>query len=198
MTEMPTITIPAELLPSDGRFGSGPSRVNPSFVRDLSDTGTTFLGTSHRQASVKEVVASIQAGLMHMYGAPDGYEVVLGLGGATAFWDAAVLGLIENRSSHFVCGEFSRKFADAAAAAPHLDAPVVIEADPGNAPVPKAVSGVDLAAFIHNETSTGVVAPFARLGDALVAVDGTSAAGAIAFDVTSVDAYYFSPQKALG
>jgi phosphoserine aminotransferase len=198
MTETPTITIPAEVLPQDGRFGSGPSRINPSFVRDLSNTGTAFLGTSHRQASVKEIVASIQSGLMQMYGLPDGYEVVLGLGGATAFWDAAVLGLIENRSAHFVCGEFSRKFADAAVTAPHLDAPVVIDTDPGDAPIPLAVSGVDLASFIHNETSTGVVAPFARLGDALVAVDGTSAAGAIAFDVEEVDAYYFSPQKALG
>jgi phosphoserine aminotransferase len=198
MTETPTITIPAELLPQDGRFGSGPSRINPSFVRDLSDTGTAFLGTSHRQASVKEIVASIQSGLMQMYGLPDGYEVVLGLGGATAFWDAAVLGLIESRSAHFVCGEFSRKFADAVVAAPHLDEPLVVGADPGDAPIPVAVDGVDLAAFIHNETSTGVRAPFARLGDALVAVDGTSAAGAIAFDVEEVDAYYFSPQKALG
>jgi phosphoserine aminotransferase len=198
MTETPTIAIPAELLPQDGRFGSGPSRINPSFVRDLSDTGTAFLGTSHRQASVKEVVVSIQSGLTQMYGLPDGYEVVLGLGGATAFWDAAALGLIENRSAHFVCGEFSRKFADAVVAVPHLDEPVVIDADPGDAPMPLAVGGVDLAAFIHNETSTGVVAPFARLGNALVAVDGTSAAGAIAFDVEAVDAYYFSPQKALG
>lgn len=198
MTETPTIRIPTELLPHDGRFGSGPSRINPSFVRDLSDTDTTFLGTSHRQASAREVVASIQSGLTQMYGLPDAYEVVLGLGGATAFWDAAALGLIESRSAHFVCGEFSRKFAGSVAAAPHLDEPVLIEADPGDAPTPVAVGGVDLAAFIHNETSTGVVAPFARLGDALVAVDGTSAAGAIAYDVEDVDAYYFSPQKALG
>jgi phosphoserine aminotransferase len=198
ITETPAITIPSKLLPQDGRFGSGPSRINPSFVRDLSDTGTTFLGTSHRQVGVKEIVASIQSGLMQMYGLPDGYEIVLGLGGATAFWDAAAFGLIENRSAHFVCGEFSRKFADAVTAAPHLDEPEVIGADPGDAPIPMAVQGVDLAAFIHNETSTGVVAPFARLGNALVAVDGTSAAGAIAFDVEEVDAYYFSPQKALG
>ena len=198
MTEPPEITIPAELLPEDGRFGSGPSRINPLFVRDLSNTGTALLGTSHRRTVVKDIVASIQSGLAQMYQLPDGYEVVLGLGGATAFWDAAALGLIENRSAHFVCGEFSRKFADSVAAAPHLEEPVVLAADPGDAPIPEPVSSTDVAAFIHNETSTGVVAPFARLGDALVAVDGTSGAGAIAFDVEEVDAYYFSPQKALG
>jgi phosphoserine aminotransferase len=198
MTETPRIRIPAELLPEDGRFGSGPSRINSLFVRDLSDTGATFLGTSHRREGVKDVVASIRSGLDRMYGLPDGYEVVLGLGGATAFWDAAIFGLITDRSVHYVCGEFSQKFADSVAAAPHLDEPVRIEAAPGDAPLPTAVSRVDTAAFIHNETSTGVVAPFARLGDPLVAVDGTSAAGAIAFDIEAVDAYYFSPQKALG
>ena len=198
MAEIPQISIPTELLPRDGRFGSGPSRVDPSFVSALSSMGTSFLGTSHRQPPVRSVVASIQEGLTAMYKLPDGYEVVLGLGGATAFWDAAVLGLIQHRSAHFVCGEFSQKFAASAAAAPHLEEPVVISADYGEAPAPEAVPDVDTAAFIHNETSTGVMAPFARFGDELVAVDGTSAAGAIAFDVGSVDAYYFSPQKALG
>ncbi len=198
MTEIPSITIPSELRPSDGRFGSGPSRINPAFVADLSDTGTRFLGTSHRRPRVKAVVAAIQDGLTQMYSLPDGYEVALGIGGATAFWDAAVFGLIHERSAHFVCGEFSHKFAAASQAAPHLEDPVILSAEYGDAPAPEEVPGVDTSAFIHNETSTGVMAPFARLGDALVVVDGTSSAGAIAFDVPSVDAYYFSPQKALG
>jgi phosphoserine aminotransferase len=198
MTKIPAISIPHELLPDDGRFGSGPSRINPTFVRELSDGSTTFLGTSHRRTGVKDVVASIQTGLIEMYGAPKGYEVVLGLGGATAFWDAAIFGLIASRSAHFVCGEFSRKFADSVIAAPHLEDPFVIEAEPGDAPLPKAVGGIDTAAYIHNETSTGVVAQFARFEDELTVVDGTSAAGAIAFELEQVDAYYFSPQKALG
>jgi phosphoserine aminotransferase len=198
MTEIPRITIPPDLHPRDGRFGSGPSRVNPSFVADLAATGTRFLGTSHRRSGVRDVVSSIQDGLAEMYGLPEDYEVALGIGGATAFWDASVFGLIEDRSAHFVCGEFSQKFANAAKSAPHLQDPVLIAADYGDAPEPVDVSGVDTSAFIHNETSTGVMARFARLGEALVVVDGTSAAGAIAFDVHSVDVYYFSPQKALG
>ena len=198
MTEISEITIPPDLLPRDGRFGSGPSRIDPNFVTDLASTGTTFLGTSHRRQSVKDVVASVRHGLSEMYDLPDGYEVALGLGGATAFWDAAVFGLIENRSSHFVCGEFSQKFATAVAAATHLDEPVIVAAEYGDAPMPEEVPGIDTSAFVHNETSTGVTAPFARLGDELVTVDGTSAAGAIAFDVPSTDVYYFSPQKALG
>lgn len=198
MTEFPEITIPRRLLPVDGRFGSGPSRVRTTFLDDLANTGTRFMGTSHRGEGVRSVVGDIQSGLIEMYDLSEGYEVVLGLGGATAFWDASVFGLIENRSAHFVCGEFSQKFATSVTAAPHLDEPVVITADFGDAPIPEDVAGVDTAAFIHNETSTGVLAPFARRGDALVMVDGTSAAGAIAFETTSVDAYYFSPQKALG
>jgi phosphoserine aminotransferase len=133
-----------------------------------------------------------------MYSLPDGYEVALGIGGATAFWEAAVFGLIERRSAHFVCGEFSQKFAASVAAAPHLDAPIVLSAEYGDAPSPEDVPEADASAFIHNETSTGVLAPFSRIGESLVVVDGTSAAGAIAFDVRSVDVYYFSPQKALG
>lgn len=198
MTETPKIAIPADLLPSDGRFGSGPGRIVTSFVHDLADTGTDFLGTSHRKPTVKSVLHSVQDGIREMYDLPAGYEVVLGVGGATAFWDAAVFGLIERRSAHFVCGEFSNKFASSVAAAPHLDPPVVIAADPGSAPTPIVVADVDTTAFIHNETSTGVMAPFARLGEGLVAVDGTSAAGAVPFDVDAVDTYYFSPQKALG
>ncbi len=193
-----SITIPSDLLPRDGRFGSGPSRIREEFVNDLAGTGRAFLGTSHRQATVKNVVGSIRSGLATFYDLPDGYEVVLGVGGATAFWDAAVFGLIEERSAHFVCGEFSQKFAAASQEAPHLNDPVIIEAPVGDAPQPVAVDGVDVAAFVHNETSTGVTAPFARLSDALVVVDGTSAAGAIPFEVSDVDTYYFSPQKALG
>lgn len=198
MVETPKITIPADLLPEDGRFGSGPSRVRTAFVDDLASTGASLLGTSHRRPAVKSVVAEIRSGLRSMYSLPEGYEVVLGLGGATAFWDAAAFGLIENRSAHFVCGEFSRKFATSVQGAPHLDSPLIIAAEYGDAPQPREVSGVDTASFIHNETSTGVIAPFARLGDAVVTVDGTSAAGAIGFNVETVDAYYFSPQKALG
>ncbi len=198
MTEIPKITIPADLLPEDGRFGAGPSRVRTEFIDDLAATRSSFLGTSHRRPVVKKAVAEIQAGLAEMYDLPEGHEVVLGLGGATAFWDAAVFGLIENRSAHFVCGEFSQKFAASVQGSPHLDDPVVIAAEYGDAPRPVEVPGADTAAFIHNETSTGVIAPFARIGDALVVVDGTSAAGAIGFDIEAVDAYYFSPQKALG
>jgi phosphoserine aminotransferase len=192
------IAIPPLLLPSDGRFGSGPSRVNTRAVAELASSGLTYLGTSHRRPTVKNVVASIRSGLADLYALPDGYEVVLGVGGATAFWDCATFGLIERQSAHFTCGEFSAKFADAASGAPHLVDPVVIDGDPGTAPEPRVVPGVDTVAYIHNETSTGVIAPFARLDDALVVVDGTSAAGAVTFDVSAVDAYYFSPQKALG
>lgn len=198
MDQHTTITIPPELLPKDGRFGSGPSKVASNFVTDLASTGSSLLGTSHRRDGIRDIVGNVRSQLSALYELPDGYEVVLGLGGATAFWDASAFGLIERRSAHFVCGEFSSKFADVTRGAPHLDDPVVIEAAPGDAPDPIEVDGVDAAAFIHNETSTGVMAPFARLGTALVLVDGTSAAGAIPFDVQAVDAYYFSPQKALG
>jgi phosphoserine aminotransferase len=192
------ITIPSHLLPRDGRFGSGPSRVEPLFVGELAESGSGFLGTSHRKAGVRNVVRSIQDGISALYELPDGYEVVLGVGGATSFWDAAAFGLVTNRSAHFVCGEFSEKFAIVTAGAPHLDDPVVISAPYGSAPEPRDVKDVDVAGYIHNETSTGVKAPFSRNGEALVLVDGTSAAGAIPFDVPTIDAYYFSPQKAFG
>jgi len=198
MNEHPPIVIPAHLLPSDGRFGSGPSRVNTISVDELAATGSSFLGTSHRKEGVKGVVRSIREGISALYDLPDGYEVVLGLGGATAFWDAAAFGLISQRSAHFVCGEFSEKFAAVASGAPHLSEPVIISAPYGSAPTPRAIDGVDVTAYIHNETSTGVMAPFSRQEDALVVVDGTSAAGAVAFDASEVDAYYFSPQKAFG
>ncbi|MGI9665577.1 MAG: phosphoserine transaminase [Acidimicrobiia bacterium] len=197
MNAKPGISIPPAMLPSDGRFGSGPSRIPSDAVNQLAATETSFLGTSHRKDPVKSVVGSIREGLTALYELPDGYEVVLGLGGATAFWDVATFGLIHEASAHFVCGEFSTKFADGVAKAPHLQEPVVIAADPGDAPTPEPVNDVDTAAFIHNETSTGVRAPFARLTDAIVLVDGTSGAGAIGFNPADVDVYYFSPQKAL-
>jgi len=192
------VTIPPQLLPGDGRFGSGPSRINTAFVADLAADGSTYLGTSHRQPNVKDVVGTIRSGLATMYTLPEGWDVALGVGGATAFWDAAAFNLIAERSAHFVCGEFSEKFAAVATSAPHLEDPVVIAADYGSAPEPQDVPGVDVASFIHNETSTGVLAAFRRMGNALVVVDGTSAAGAIPVEMAHVDAYYFSPQKAFG
>ncbi|GMQ98563.1 MAG: phosphoserine transaminase [Acidimicrobiia bacterium] len=198
MTGYSAVTIPVEMLPGDGRFGSGPSRINTEFVADLADIGSTYLGTSHRRPGVQDVVGRIRSGLSSMYSLPDGWEIVLGVGGATAFWDAAVFCLIGERSAHFVCGEFSEKFASVAASAPHLKDPVVIRADYGSAPEPRDIPEADVSSFIHNETSTGVLAPFRRTGNALVVVDGTSAAGAIPVETDQVDAYYFSPQKALG
>jgi len=192
------VTIPVDMLPGDGRFGSGPSRVNTEFVADLADIGSTYLGTSHRRPGVQDVVRRIRRGLSSMYSLPDGWEIALGVGGATAFWDAAAFCLIAERSAHFVCGEFSEKFASVAASAPHLKAPIVVRADHGSAPEPQDIPEADVASFIHNETSTGVLAPFRRTGNALVVVDGTSAAGAIPIDTAQVDVYYFSPQKALG
>ncbi|MGI9642649.1 MAG: phosphoserine transaminase [Acidimicrobiia bacterium] len=198
MNEPTPVLIPPDLLPRDGRFGSGPARINPAAVADLAAASSEFLGTSHRKPTVKRVVASIREGLATMYSLPDGYEVVLGLGGATAFWDAAAYGLIDHRSAHFVCGEFSSKFAVVTAGTPHLGEPVLVDAPIGSAPHPTPIDGVDTAAFIHNETSTGVIASFARFADELVVVDATSAAGAISVDIGETDAYYFSPQKALG
>jgi phosphoserine aminotransferase len=192
------ITIPSHLLPHDGRFGSGPSRVSRDALSALGERGSAYMGTSHRKPTVKQVVSRIRSGLGDLYALPEGHEVVLGVGGATAFWDAAAFGLIEQRSAHYVCGEFSAKFAAVVAGAPHLDEPAVISATPPGAPQPAATPGIDVAAFIHNETSTGVRAEWARFGDELIVVDGTSAAGAVPIDPSTVDAYYFSPQKALG
>jgi phosphoserine aminotransferase len=198
MNDRPRIAIPADLRPGDGRFGSGPSRIPTEAIADLAATGSAYLGTSHRKPGVKDVVNRIRHGLGDLYALPDGYEVVLGVGGATAFWDAAAFGLIRSRSVHFTCGEFSAKFAGVTAGAPHLDAPVVVSSEPGTAPDPRPEPSADVAAYIHNETSTGVLGSFARFGDEVVLVDGTSAAGAIAIDPRAVDAYYFSPQKAFG
>ena len=196
------IRIPDELLPADGRFGCGPSKVRPAAVEGLAETGRTYLGTSHRQAPVRAVVGQIRDGLTGLFSLPDGYQVALGNGGATAFWDIATFCLIDRRSQHLVFGEFSAKFAAAATAAPHLHAPSLVESPPGTHPAPQAVDGVDLYALTHNETSTGVMMPVQRPAgvdaDALVAVDATSGAGGLDLDPAQVDAYYFSPQKCFG
>jgi phosphoserine aminotransferase len=195
----PDMTIPAELLPRDGRFGSGPSKVRPEEVEALAASGTTYMGTSHRQGTVRFMVAALRNGIAELLSLPDGYEVALGNGGTTAFWDAATFGLIDQRSQHLSYGEFSSKFAACAAAAPHLGDPEIIEAAPGTVPTPKANPDVDAYCFTHNETSTGVaVAPLRPdAAEGLVLVDATSAAGGLRFDATQVDAYYFAPQKAL-
>jgi phosphoserine aminotransferase len=192
------IRIPSDLLPADGRFGCGPSKVRPEAIDALAAAGRSWMGTSHRQAPVKSVVGSVRRGLTDLLGLPDGWEIVLGNGGTTVFWDVATFGLVEERSQHLVFGEFSSKFADAVAAAPHLGDPEVIEAAPGTHPEAKA-SDVDLYAFTHNETSTGVAMPLRRPegAEGLVAVDATSGAGALRFDPAELDVYYFAPQKVL-
>jgi phosphoserine aminotransferase len=196
--DTPAIRIPADLLPRDGRFGSGPSKVRREAVEALAAGAATYLGTSHRQATVRFTVSQLRNGLAELFALPDGYEVILGNGGTTVFWDAATFGLIDRRSQHLSFGEFSSKFAAAAAAAPFLDEPSVITAEPGTHPDPVADLGVDAYALTHNETSTGVVMPLTRPSpDGLVLVDATSAAGGVRFDPTQVDVYYFAPQKAL-
>ena len=197
---MPDLTIPKHLLPADGRFGCGPSKVRPEQLAHLSGAGAALLGTSHRQAPVRNLVARVQSGLADLFRLPEGYEVVLGNGGSTAFWDAAAFSLIEHRSQNLVFGEFGGKFAKAAAA-PWLQAPDVRTAEPGSRSATAPASGIDVYAWPHNETSTGVMAPVARAaGDpgALTVVDATSAAGGIDFDARESDVYYFAPQKNLG
>jgi phosphoserine aminotransferase len=193
------IDIPADLKPSDGRFGAGPSKIRPESLAALAATGETYLGTSHRRPGVKKVVGQIRAGLTDLFGLPDGYEVVLGNGGATAFWDIATFGLIKERSQHLNFGEFSSKFASAAKAAPFLGEPTVIKSEPGTHPLPQAEAGIDVYALTHNETSTGVMMPIKRIegadADSLVLVDATSGAGGLEVDITQSDVYYFSPQK---
>jgi phosphoserine aminotransferase len=191
------IVIPSDIKPSDGRFGSGPSKVRPEAVRALADVAGTWLGTSHRQAPVKDVVGSIRRGLAQLFGLPDGWEIVLGNGGTTAFWDAATFGLVETQSQHLVFGEFSSKFADTVAAAPHLKDPQVVSSATGTHPEPVTSSDVDLYALTHNETSTGVMMELRRPAgtSGLVAVDATSGAGGLRWDPAEVDVYYFAPQK---
>jgi phosphoserine aminotransferase len=193
---MPTPLIPSELLPADGRFGCGPSKVRPEQLAHL-HAHRDLLGTSHRQAPVKQLVGRVRAGLADLFQAPDGYEILLGDGGSTAFWDAAAASLITSRSEHLTFGEFGAKFA-AAAAAPWLQAPHVVEAPGGSLAEIEVLEGVDVYAWPHNETSTGVMAPVARVhGDpgALTVIDATSAAGGAAFDAAETDVYYFAPQK---
>lgn len=194
------VELPRELLPVDGRFGCGPSKVREEQVAALASRGAALLGTSHRQAPVKNLVGSVREGLAHLLRAPEGYEIILGNGGSTAFWDAAAFGLIERRSQHLTFGEFGSKFA-AAARTPWLEAPDVRKSEPGTGGTPEAVEGVDVYAWPHNETSTGVSAPVIRVaGDAgaLTVIDATSAAGGIDFDAAQADVYYFAPQKNLG
>jgi phosphoserine aminotransferase len=193
------IEIPADLKPSDGRFGAGPSKIRPESLAALAATGETYLGASHRRPGVKKVVGQVRAGLTDLFGLPDGYEVVLGNGGATAFWDIATFGLIKDRSQHLSFGEFSSKFASAAKAAPFLGDPTIIKSEPGTHPVAQAEAGIDVYALTHNETSTGVMMPIKRIegadADSLVLVDATSGAGGLEVDITESDVYYFSPQK---
>jgi phosphoserine aminotransferase len=190
------LLIPQELKPQDGRFGAGPSKVRPEQLDHLAQHATDVMGTSHRQAPVKAVVARVREGLSELFSLPDGYEVALGNGGTTAFWDALAFGLVRQRALHLVYGEFSSKFAQVTQRAPFLDESVVIKADPGDAPAPQGEASVDVVAWAHNETSTGVMVPVTRPpGDALVLVDATSGAGGLPLDITQVDTYYFAPQK---
>jgi len=193
-----SIIIPSELKPVDGRFGCGPSKIRPEALAALSASGNSILGTSHRQKPVKSVVKRVREGLTSLFNLPEGYEVVLGNGGSTAFWDIATFGLIEERSQHLVFGEFSSKFAAASKEAPFLGDPTVIKAEPGAHPVATAEAGIDVYALTHNETSTGVAMPILRpagTDGALVLVDATSAAGGLMVDAKEFDTYYFAPQK---
>jgi phosphoserine aminotransferase len=194
------LSIPAHLLPADGRFGAGPSKIQTSHLDALAATGTSLMGTSHRQAPVRDLVGRVTGGLASLFSLPDGYEVVLGNGGATAFWDIATYGLIREKSQHLAFGEFSSKFATAVTAAPWLADPSVITAPPGSRPEAVAEEGVDVYAWAHNETSTAVMAPVVRpagtrADEALVVVDATSGAGGLPVDLREVDVYYFAPQK---
>jgi phosphoserine aminotransferase len=192
------LTIPEDLKPRDGRFGSGPSKVRPEQLQALATSSAGLFGTSHRQAPVKNLVGRVRKGLTEYFSLPDGYEVILGNGGATAFWDAAAFGLIDKRSLHLAYGEFSTKFASAVAGNPFIGDPIVIKAEPGSAPEPQSDPSVDVIAWAHNETSTGVAVPISRpadSGDALVVIDATSGAGGLPVDVSETDAYYFAPQK---
>ncbi len=192
------IIIPSNIKPVDGRFGCGPSKIRPEALAALSASGNSILGTSHRQKPVKNVVKRVREGLTSLFNLPEGYEVVLGNGGSTAFWDIATFGLIQERSQHLVFGEFSSKFASAAKEAPFLGEPTVIKAEPGSHPVSVLEAGIDVYALTHNETSTGVAMPIIRpagTDGALVLVDATSAAGGLMVDAKEFDTYYFAPQK---
>ncbi|BCI84066.1 phosphoserine aminotransferase [Mycolicibacterium mucogenicum] len=192
---MAELTIPADIKPADGRFGCGPSKVRPEQLTALAAAGDLF-GTSHRQAPVKNLVGRVRDGIKQLFSTPDGYEVILGNGGSTAFWDAAAFGLIDKRSLHLTYGEFSSKFASCVAKNPFVGDPIIIKADAGSAPAVQSDPDVDVVAWAHNETSTGVAVPIQRpAGDALVAIDATSAAGGLPVNIADTDAYYFAPQK---
>jgi phosphoserine aminotransferase len=193
-----TLEIPDSIKPKDGRFGSGPSKVRPEQLQALATTAAPLFGTSHRQAPVKNLVGRVRSGLAELFSLPDGYEVVLGNGGATAFWDAAAFGLIDKRSLHLAFGEFSSKFASAVKKNPFVGEPIIDNAEPGSAPDPRSDPSVDAIAWAHNETSTGVAVPVRRPAgseNALILIDATSGAGGLPVDVTQADAYYFAPQK---
>jgi phosphoserine aminotransferase len=194
------ITIPSDLLPADGRFGCGPSKVRPEQVAALVAAQSTILGTSHRKPQVKNLVGAIRSKLTDLFALPDGWEIVLGNGGSTTFWDVATFGLVRERSQHLVFGEFSSKFAEACAAAPHLHEPTIVKSEPGTHPSAVAEAGIDVYALTHNETSTGVAMRLERpvgtvAADALVVADATSAAGGLTWEPAAVDVYYFAPQK---
>ncbi|GGL88624.1 phosphoserine transaminase [Nakamurella endophytica] len=199
MADLTSIVLPEDLKPRDGRFGCGPSKVRPEALAALAGDGASVMGTSHRQAPVKTLVRRVREGLTQLFGLPEGWQVVLGNGGSTAFWDAAALGLVRRRSQHLSFGEFSAKFATVTKGAPFLEDPSVLRADAGDAPDPVADPDVDVYAWAHNETSTGVAVPVLRPAgateDQLVLVDATSGAGGLPVDVTQADVYYFAPQK---
>jgi phosphoserine aminotransferase len=198
MADIPVLAIPADIKPADGRFGCGPSKVRPEQLAALSTSAAALFGTSHRQPPVKNLVGRVRDGLRELFRAPDGYQVILGNGGATAFWDAAAFGLIDRRSLHLTFGEFSAKFASAVAANPFVGDPVIIKAEAGSAPEPQSDPSVDAIAWAHNETSTGVAVGVCRpkgAGDALVLIDATSGAGGLPVNLADCDAYYFAPQK---
>jgi phosphoserine aminotransferase len=199
MTDAPTLTIPAELLPQDGRFGCGPSKVRPAQIDYLASIGRTVLGTSHRQAPVRNLVGQIREGLADLFSLPEGYEIILGNGGSTAFWDIAAFGLVRRRAQHLAFGEFSAKFASVTQKAPFLSDSTIIRGEPGTLSTPTAQIDIDVYAWAHNETSTGVMAPVSRVDGAdegaLVLIDATSGAGGLPLDVAESDVYYFGPQK---
>jgi phosphoserine aminotransferase len=196
------VRIPDELRPADGRFGAGPSKVRPAAVSALATVATTYLGTSHRQKTVRDQVARLRRGIGEFFGLPEGYEVVLGNGGSTAFWEVAAFGLIRDRAQFASFGEFGAKFAGAAKAAPFLGDPTVRTAEPGSAPALVAEAGVDAYCTPQNETSTGVAVPVRRVSGvdegALMLTDATSGAGGLDVDLAETDVYYFAPQKCFG
>ena len=202
MTDTATLSIPTELLPKDGRFGCGPSKVRLAQIDYLASVGRTVLGTSHRQAPVRNLVGKVREGLADLFSLPEGYEIILGNGGSTAFWDIAAFGLVRQRAQHLAFGEFSAKFGSVTQKAPFLGDSTIIKGEPGTLPMPSAEAGIDVYAWAHNETSTGVMAPVNRVEGAdegaLVLIDATSGAGGLALDVAESDVYYFGPQKCFG